>query len=94
MRTDLNTTIHEKYGKEDGTSKAIDKMQEHFKCCGNSVYEDWRYSSYYLKELKYPKSCCFESKRTDANCGKNVNNIEKKVKQCSQCMLVFFQKIL
>ena len=71
-------TIHEKYGKEEGTTKAIDKMQEYFKCCGNAVYEDWRYSQYYVTHSKYPPSCCMKSKRTDM-CGRDPKNINQKV---------------
>ena len=81
MRKDLNVTIHEKYGKEEGTTKAIDKMQEYFKCCGNGVPEDWRYSNYYVSQKipkHYPESCCIESKRA-TNCGQTPSNIKKKV---------------
>jgi len=78
VKKDLNVTIHEKYGKEEGTTKAIDKMQEYFKCCGNAMYQDWRYSQYYLdNKYKYPPSCCMKSKRTDT-CGGDTKNLNQR----------------
>eukprot|EP00794_Sanderia_malayensis_P018909 gene18909-20812_t len=68
IREDLNNAIHTKYEKDEGTRKAIDKMQEYFKCCGSADYQDWRTSDYYKQNSKYPLSCCKASSRSDASC--------------------------
>lgn len=76
IREDLNSTIHTKYQKDEGTRKAIDSMQEYFKCCGNHNYVDWQYSEFYIQSKSFPRSCCKASERSDnLNCGKDPTKL-------------------
>lgn len=77
VRQDLNATIHTKYGNDAGSTKAIDKLQDYFKCCGNTVFTDWTYSQYFKKKLHYPQSCCVSTAKSDPRCFYNRSMLKK-----------------
>lgn len=53
------------YGKEDGVTKAWDKLQEEFSCCGVNNYTEWKNLNL---NTTYPRSCC---KDQNKDCPKN-----------------------
>uniref|UniRef100_A0A1A8RKH9 Tetraspanin n=1 Tax=Nothobranchius rachovii TaxID=451742 RepID=A0A1A8RKH9_9TELE len=64
LTQNLKNTMIEKYGKEDSKhiTKAVDKLQQEFKCCGSSSSSDWAENQWiHLESAKgrvVPDSCC------------------------------------
>ncbi|KAL0968847.1 hypothetical protein UPYG_G00272650 [Umbra pygmaea] len=72
LQHNLKTTMVENYQQpgEDAVTRAVDKLQQEFKCCGSSSYSDWSGSSWILKpanDRKVPDSCC---KTPSEHCGR------------------------
>ncbi|XP_044730906.1 CD151 antigen-like [Chrysoperla carnea] len=69
----LNTTFLESYAIDPHRTKAIDLMQQEYKCCGAIRFEDWEYSQAFKEnKTKYPTpdSCC---KTPSLNCGRSIS---------------------
>ncbi|KAM4748771.1 tetraspanin-11-like [Rhinophrynus dorsalis] len=73
LKHSLNQTMVQTYsdpGKKYITY-AIDQMQQDFKCCGSTSYEDWKYSEYInsaqSNDRLVPDSCC---KTMTLHCGR------------------------
>ncbi|KAM4677368.1 tetraspanin-11-like isoform 2-T2 [Discoglossus pictus] len=99
LKQDLNQTMRENYaepGRKDITL-AIDHLQQDFKCCGSSGYEDWRYTLYINSERSenrvVPDSCC---KTITLNCGRDdhPSNIFKVEGGCITKLEEFLQEHL
>ena len=61
MRSNLNKNYNQT--GQEALSKAVDEMQQDFKCCGVTSYRDWSNSTYIKQDkagldLKTPTSCC------------------------------------
>lgn len=73
LSTEFRAAIKEKYGtvdkKHEGLSKAIDKFQNHFECCGYNGHVDWKGSNYTKRTGSIPHSCCMKDKKKDKLCG-------------------------
>jgi len=64
LTEDLKSHLNKNYNRTnyESLTKATDKMQQTFQCCGVEDYLDWQ-DSYFIKqknekELKTPTSCC------------------------------------
>ncbi|KAM4039102.1 tetraspanin-11-like [Anomaloglossus baeobatrachus] len=100
LKESLNETIVHNYGlpgKEDMTY-AIDHLQQDFRCCGSTSYEDWSYSFYisttvYSGHRKVPDSCC---KTMTLSCGErdHPSNIYKVEGGCMTILEKFIQEHL
>ena len=75
MSQEFRLAIKSKYGADDkkheGLTKAIDKFQNHFQCCGYDNHKDWQASAYYTRTGVIPTSCCRTDKKKDPKCGQN-----------------------
>lgn len=63
LSEDLKSNMNRKYNQtgEEALTKAVDEMQQDFKCCGVQMYSDWSNSTFILNNkegLKTPLSCC------------------------------------
>ncbi|XP_038663282.1 CD151 antigen-like [Scyliorhinus canicula] len=82
LKTNLRVTMIEKY-RVDGDkriTKAVDKLQQEFRCCGSNNSKDWQESRWVKEKLSgeriVPDSCC---KTVTNGCGKrdHPSNIYK-----------------
>ncbi|KAG9333473.1 hypothetical protein AGOR_G00111860 [Albula goreensis] len=84
LKEHLQLTLVEKYKQpsEEHVTRAVDKLQQEFKCCGSSSYSDWTESRWVrsadAKGRAVPDSCC---KTPSAGCGlrkhpSNIYNVE------------------
>lgn len=65
----LNNTFLSSYGVHNAKTRAIDEMQQEYKCCGAIRFEDWREGTWIRSRRKdllmpplgrlVPDSCCF-----------------------------------
>ncbi|XP_030621892.1 CD151 antigen-like [Chanos chanos] len=83
LKENLKETMVTKYRQpnEDHVTKAVDKLQQEFKCCGSNSSSDWNASKWIISESKdsrrfVPDSCC---KTPVDGCGKrdHPSNIYK-----------------
>ncbi|XP_034733457.1 CD151 antigen-like [Etheostoma cragini] len=64
LKQNLRETMTQKYqqSSHEHITRAVDKLQEEFKCCGSNSSSDWEASvwirSIYAKGRKVPDSCC------------------------------------
>ncbi|XP_014241297.1 CD151 antigen-like [Cimex lectularius] len=61
LKHNLNATFVENYGVSLKITLAIDKMQQEYKCCGATSFENWQYSRWKLEgnvTNDVPDSCC------------------------------------
>lgn len=63
LKQNLKKTMTEKYNQTnyEHITKAVDKLQQEFKCCGSNSSADWAESVYIrsgAKGRKVPDSCC------------------------------------
>ncbi|KAG9491071.1 hypothetical protein GDO78_006436 [Eleutherodactylus coqui] len=100
LKESLNETIVHTYGQPGMTdiTYAIDHLQQDFRCCGSTSYEDWSYSLYintseYSGHRKVPDSCC---KTMTLTCGErdHPSNIYKVEGGCIDILEEFIQKHL
>lgn len=72
LKDNLKETMVQKYHQpdQDHITKAVDKLQQEFKCCGSNKSSDWAESvwirSIEARGRKVPDSCC---KTQSENCG-------------------------
>lgn len=100
LRESLNETIVHVYGQPGmkDITYAIDHLQQDFRCCGSTSYEDWSYSLYintavYSGRRKVPDSCC---KTMVLTCGErdHPSNIYKVEGGCMTILEEFIQEHL
>lgn len=86
LAEEFKFAINHKYGQgnEEGFTKAIDKFQEEFSCCGYSNYTDYRLSVYTNRTSTIPKSCC-KHKDTDLKCGSTSATLLNEVYNTKGC---------
>ncbi|KAA8595756.1 hypothetical protein FQN60_011047 [Etheostoma spectabile] len=64
LKQNLRETMTQKYqqSSHEHITRAVDKLQQEFKCCGSNSSSDWEASvwirSIYAKGRKVPDSCC------------------------------------
>ncbi|XP_030850029.1 tetraspanin-3 [Strongylocentrotus purpuratus] len=58
MTKGMQKAINETYGVKDGTTKAVDDVQDTFECCGASWYKDYKTSQHLQPGFAVPPSCC------------------------------------
>ena len=79
LRGDIRQTLN-RYGDADydSVTRAIDEIQQSFKCCGNDRYKDW-FKTRWAKKRKesVPKSCCKDP--SDKSCNKEVSKDDSKI---------------
>ncbi|XP_031573559.1 tetraspanin-9-like [Actinia tenebrosa] len=79
LNKDLNNALLNDYGSQEGTTKAIDALQEKEKCCGVANYTNWFRSKYSEgNHTKLPDSCCKTKKPNCANPMKSVEDVYPK----------------
>lgn len=69
LKQNLQATMQQKYQQpgEESVTRAVDKLQQEFKCCGSHNYTDWTENVWLEQnQLLVPDSCC--KTRTDL-CG-------------------------
>jgi len=71
LAEEFKNSIRKKYGTDDypEVTEVIDKFQNEFECCGFDNYTDYRGSTYTIKSLTIPKSCCMKDKKDNPKCG-------------------------
>ncbi|XP_065126051.1 CD151 antigen, like [Paramisgurnus dabryanus] len=82
LKVNLRETMVQKYNQpeQDHVTKAVDKLQQEFKCCGSNSSSDWKESAWIHSSLSsgrfVPDSCC---KSPTELCGKrdHPSNIYK-----------------
>ncbi|XP_002167178.1 CD151 antigen isoform X1 [Hydra vulgaris] len=91
VKRSLNVTIATNYGLpgNEKKTKAIDRLQINYKCCGDVDYKSWERSSWARKNesnILVPDSCCITPSE---NCGRRVhpsniwrNDLEDKTLGC------------
>lgn len=63
LKGELTGNLNKNYNVtgQEALTKAVDMMQQDFKCCGVESYADWQESRFYIEndlKLKTPESCC------------------------------------
>lgn len=62
LTRNLNQTMMENYNYDSTITRAIDDMQNEFKCCGSESFEDWGHCKWFKGNTtggrKTPDSCC------------------------------------
>ncbi|XP_073709390.1 CD151 antigen, like isoform X2 [Misgurnus anguillicaudatus] len=64
LKVNLRETMVQKYNQpeQDHVTKAVDKLQQEFKCCGSNSSSDWKESAWIHSSLSsgrfVPDSCC------------------------------------
>ncbi|XP_018413189.1 PREDICTED: tetraspanin-11-like [Nanorana parkeri] len=99
LKDSLNETIINNYAQPgmNDVTYAIDHLQQDFRCCGSSSYEDWRYSLYAITANNsgniVPDSCC---KTMTAECGRrdHPSNIYRVEGGCMSKLETFIQEHL
>ncbi|XP_056373248.1 tetraspanin-11-like isoform X2 [Hyla sarda] len=100
LKESLNETIVHTYGQPGmkDITYAVDNLQQDFRCCGSTSYEDWSYSLYINTALsggyrKVPDSCC---KTMIPTCGErdHPSNIYKVEGGCITKLEEFIQEHL
>ncbi|XP_005996124.1 CD151 antigen isoform X1 [Latimeria chalumnae] len=99
LKKNLKETITRKYKQpnEEGVTRAVDKLQQEFKCCGSNDFEDWSESTWIKGNntagRKVPDSCC---KTETPYCGKrnHPSNIYRVEGGCITKLGKFIQEHL
>jgi len=60
LTSNLGSTFIQTYGEHIENTKAIDKIQQQYDCCGSYNFTDWQNSTWYENhpDMKVPDSCC------------------------------------
>ncbi|KAK3517769.1 hypothetical protein QTP70_018330 [Hemibagrus guttatus] len=82
LKQHLSTTMQDNYAQQgkESITKAVDQLQQDFKCCGSNNSFDWQQSKYIqsqeAEQRVVPDSCC---KTVTQNCGRrdHPSNIYK-----------------
>jgi len=68
LHSSLPSTFINTYGSSEENTRAVDKIQQQYACCGSSSYKDWMGSPWQLEnaKMRVPDSCC---KTVTEGCG-------------------------
>lgn len=67
----MNATQNYGGKSHDGVTKAWDRVQTQFMCCGGFNFTDWKTNDYLKNTSSVPDTCC---KNVSQNCGKGMFN--------------------